>query len=157
MIMPNNNQVTLNNDFVPPIGLRNPHLQTILSSMGPRQIKLGKYAESIKSKQQDMILECGDGVRLAGALNIAGDTPSERLAILIHGWEGCFTSNYIISMTNALLVQGIDVFRLNMRDHGATHHLNEKIFNSTLIISKWQGCEFKKCDCILSCYSCQRK
>ena len=131
--MTDNKQTIPNSEFTPPIGLRNPHLQTILSSMGPRKLRLNKYASSIKNQQQDMILDCGDGVRLAGALNIAGDKPSEKLAILIHGWEGCFTSNYIISMTNTLLAQGIDVFRLNMRDHGATHHLNEKIFNSTLI------------------------
>lgn len=37
------------------------------------------------------------------------------------------------SMTMTLLEQGIDVFRLNLRDHGDTHHLNEGIFNSTLI------------------------
>jgi len=78
-------------------------------------------------------LNCGDGIRLAGALNLASDKPSDKLAILIHGWEGCMTSNYIISMTSQLLAQNIDVFRLNMRDHGGTHHLNEQIFNSTLI------------------------
>ena len=121
------------NTFSPPLGLRNAHVQTILSSMGPRQFKLSKQLTAIKGQQQDVILDCGEGVRLSGAINLAAQTSSKQLAILIHGWEGSIESAYIVSMTNTLLSQGVDVFRLNMRDHGDSHHLNEGIFNSTLI------------------------
>lgn len=120
-------------DFLPPRGLRNPHLQTILSSMGPRQFKTAKHLAVIEPRQQNIILNGGNDIRLAGAFNQAGEAPSKRLAILIHGWEGSIKSSYIVSMTASLLAKGIDVFRLNMRDHGETHHLNEKIFNSTMV------------------------
>lgn len=80
-----------------------------------------------------MLLSGGEGIRLAGYLNRASTKRSSSLAILIHGWEGSHDSTYIQSMALELLNQGIDVFRLNLRDHGDTHHLNEEIFNSTLI------------------------
>ena len=131
--MNSDKQTVQGDSFNPPKGLRNVHVQTILSSMGPRQFKLAKQLSLIESKQTEFILECGDGVRLSGALSQASASPSKKLAILIHGWEGSIKSGYIISMTNHLLENGIDVFRLNMRDHGDSHHLNEKIFNATMI------------------------
>jgi len=140
-MMTNQYQSSSTQQFNPPIGLRNAHLQTILSSFGPRQFKLTKQLASIEPQQIDMILNCGDGVRLAGALNLASEKPSKKLVVLIHGWEGCITSGYIISMTNYLLENGIDVFRLNMRDHGGTQHLNEEIFNSTMINEMIGGLE----------------
>jgi len=126
-------KMKLEQSFNPPIGLRNAHLQTILSSMGPRRIKIERHLAILEPKQKEMVLDCGNGVRLAGALNHASDKPSNKLAILIHGWEGSIKSSYIVSMTDQLLANGIDVFRLNMRDHGETHHLNKKIFNSTMV------------------------
>ena len=117
-------KMKLEQSFNPPIGLRNAHLQTILSSMGPRRIKIERHLAILEPKQKEMVLDCGNGVRLAGALNHASDKPSNKLAILIHGWEGSIKSSYIVSMTDQLLANGIDVFRLNMRDHGETHHLN---------------------------------
>src|SRR5690606_24041711 len=50
--------------------------------------------------------------------------------ILLHGWEGCADSQYMLS-TGALAYRlGYDVFRLNFRDHGRTHALNEGLFHS---------------------------
>jgi len=121
------------NSFQPPIGLRNAHLQTVLSSMGPRQLKIAKAFAPHAPKQQEVLLDCGDGIRLNGAFNQSGSQPSDNMAILIHGWEGSIKSSYMLTMTSHLLNNGIDVFRLNMRDHGDSHHLNEKIFNSTMI------------------------
>lgn len=125
----------VNDNFTPPTGLKNPHVQTIFSSFGPRRFKIRKTLAVIESKQQPFVLDCGDGVRLTGALNLANanEKPSNKLAILIHGWEGCLTSGYIVSMTGHLLNNGIDVFRLNLRDHGGSQHLNKKIFNATMI------------------------
>jgi len=133
--MPNQDQkqTIVNDNFTPPIGLKNAHIQSIFSSFGPRSFKVKKYLADIKSKQQPLVLDCGEGVRLSGALNLASEKPSNQLAILIHGWEGCLTSAYMLSMTHNLLKNGIDVFRLNLRDHGGSQHLNEKIFNATMI------------------------
>lgn len=120
-------------EFKPGPVLRNTHFQTIFSSFGPRALILKNLSQSLKSSEQKIELDCGDGVTLAGYYNQVGDQPAEKMAILIHGWEGCHGSSYMVSMTSSLVAKGIDVFRLNMRDHGDSHHLNEGIFNSTLL------------------------
>ena len=127
--------------FKPPFGLRNPHVQTIFSSIGPRRTKVKKAFHKFHKQQQEVTLNCHDGIRLGGFLNQATATKSKQLAILIHGWEGSAESSYILSTTTQLLDQCIDVFRLNLRDHGGTHHLNRGIFNSTLIDEVISGLE----------------
>jgi len=133
MLAQDQKKTKVNDNFTPPIGLRNTHVQSIFSSFGPRQFKIKKYLAEIESKQQSLVLDCGEGVRLSGALNLANEKAGNTLAILIHGWEGCLTSAYIVSMAHSLLKNGVDVFRLNLRDHGGSQHLNEQIFNATMI------------------------
>ena len=60
----------------------------------------------------------------------AGRPPASELAILLHGWEGSADSLYVLSLAAHLFSLGCDVYRLNFRDHGPTHHLNEDIFHS---------------------------
>ena len=127
--------------FTPPLGLGNRHLQTILSSVGPRRNRIRLAFAKHQDKQQQIILNCHDGIRLAGVFNQAAEVPAKRLAILIHGWEGSADSSYMLSMSNNLLANGIDVFRLNLRDHGDTHHLNQGLFNSTLVPEVISGLE----------------
>ena len=52
------------------------------------------------------------------------------LAVLLHGWEGSAASLYILSLAQRLFGHGYDVVRLNLRDHGDTHHLNRDLFHS---------------------------
>jgi len=119
--------------FEPSFGLRNPHSQTILSSIGPRKALVKSRFRRYDDARSVMLLDGGDGVRLQGYLNIANHKQSDKLAILIHGWEGSHDSTYMQSMAKTLLDSGVDVFRLNLRDHGDTHHLNKALFNSTLV------------------------
>ncbi|MFK8012250.1 MAG: YheT family hydrolase [Marinicellaceae bacterium] len=59
----------------------------------------------------------------------------EKLYILLHGWEGSAQSTYIRLLGNSLYKQkNTAVFRLNFRDHGVTHHLNEELFHSCRLI-----------------------
>ena len=53
-----------------------------------------------------------------------------RIAVLVHGWEGNAESLYILSLGQQLFDRGFDVVRLNLRDHGDTHHLNRELFHS---------------------------
>jgi predicted alpha/beta-fold hydrolase len=78
------------------------------------------------------VLDCGEGVRLQGfhAANPRGAGP---LAFLLHGWEGSADAQYVLSTACYLYARGFDVFRLNLRDHGATHHLNAGLFHSCRI------------------------
>ena len=110
----------------------NRHLQSILPSLLPRG-RLRRRAAPLLAASREWVLDCGDGVRLqawhaAPATRPAG-SPA-RLAILLHGWEGSAESYYILALAQRLFEAGVDVVRLNLRDHGDTHHLNEGIFHS---------------------------
>ena len=50
--------------------------------------------------------------------------------MLLHGWEGSADSTYVLSLSQTLFEHGFEVVRLNLRDHGATHHLNRELFHS---------------------------
>lgn len=115
--------------FQPTRALKNPHVQSFLASAGPRRLVVRKRAAQLLATAETHVLDCGDGVRLMGDYNAGNDT-DRGLVILIHGWEGCATSSYIVSAANALYQQGASIFRLNVRDHGPSHHLNKELFHS---------------------------
>jgi predicted alpha/beta-fold hydrolase len=75
------------------------------------------------------VLDCGEGVRLQGHYS-SNDPGSRDLCILIHGWLGSSESTYLLSAASHLWNRGYDIFRLNLRDHGGTHALNEGLFHS---------------------------
>jgi uncharacterized protein len=117
--------------------LRSGHLQTVLSSVWPVSWLIRRRAARLRAQAQELLLECGDEVRLqaflsraADAADAAGDAEVRRVAILLHGWEGSAEASYVLSLGSLLLARGFDVVRLNLRDHGATHHLNRDIFHS---------------------------
>ena len=119
--------------FSPPRWLSNPHVQSIVPSLRLRRPWLKRRARELLAASVDHILDCGDNVRLLGhysSQQAAGRPPAQELAILLHGWEGSAESMYVISLGSVLFERGIDVFRLNFRDHGPSHHLNDDIFHS---------------------------
>lgn len=116
-------------DFHPPRGLRSPHVQSMLASIGPRKRRALRHASVLAARARIYLLDCGDGVVLQGYLDRSAGTP-RGLVMLLHGWEGSAESTYMLCTTRRLLDAGFAVFRLNFRDHGPTHHLNEGIFHS---------------------------
>jgi hypothetical protein len=64
-------------------------------------------------------------------LDYGAESDRSALVVLLHGWEGSSRSSYLITTTALLLAQGFDVLRVNLRDHGDSHHLNRELFNST--------------------------
>lgn len=120
-------------DFAPPRALRNPHLQSILASTGPRRWR-ALVGNPLDAGAVEHVLDCGDGVRLQGFHNAQAARPQARgLVVLLHGWEGSARSTYMLHTGARLLAEGFDVFRLNFRDHGDTHHLNRELFHSCRI------------------------
>ncbi len=83
------------------------------------------------------IIDAGNGIRLQGFLSGQKVLPAKGLIILFHGWEGSAKSAYMISTGRYFFDRGYNVFRLNMRDHGESHHLNEGFFLGTLIDEAW--------------------
>jgi predicted alpha/beta-fold hydrolase len=111
--------------------LRHAQVQSILATKGPRKklwLKRGSRMEAVATHH---VLDCGDGVRLTGFHSRQPDGRAARaLVLLIHGWEGSQDSVYLYSMACTLFQAGYNVFRLNLRDHGGTHHLNRDPFHS---------------------------
>ncbi len=118
--------------FMPPPGLRHRHVQTILSNLPLNALVTRRRTEALLNASREEIVECGDGVRLMGVMS-ARPSAARGLVILLHGWEGCADSGYMLSAGATLHERGHDVFRLNFRDHGGTHTLNEGIFHSCRI------------------------
>lgn len=117
-------------DYQPPRWLRDPHVQSALSASPlRRQRGLQRFRRlgALTSRHQ---LEVGDGVRLQGFHSAVPGSQATDLAVLLHGWEGSADSSYMLHTAATLLERGFEVFRLNFRDHGETHHLNPDIFHS---------------------------
>jgi len=78
---------------------------------------------------REVILDCGDGVRLLARVDIP-EQSNGRVVQMIHGWEGHADSGYMLSVAPLLVAAGYTVVRLNLRDHGDSHHLNKELFHS---------------------------
>jgi predicted alpha/beta-fold hydrolase len=115
--------------FRPPPGLRSGHFQSLLGSSALRRRAMVKRAVALQEAADVWTLDGGDGVRLQG-LYSKQPSVGKGLAVLLHGWEGNVNSNYILGTGAKLFDAGFDVFRLNFRDHGDTHHLNPGLFHS---------------------------
>lgn len=116
--------------FQPRGWLRNPHVQSVLSSGPLRQRRLQHARQQLQLRSEEHILPCGDDVRLLGLHTPALQQPAHGLVVLLHGWEGSADSNYLVDLSDHLIGLGFDVFRLNFRDHGGSHGLNPGIFHS---------------------------
>jgi len=121
-------------DFRPLRLIANPHVQSVLASSGLRRWWRTRYNGVIDAGASEHLLDCGDGVRLQGFHTAQRVLPVPRgLVVLLHGWEGSARSTYIVDSGARLLREGFDVFRLNFRDHGDTHHVNRELFHSCRI------------------------
>jgi len=121
-------------DFAPPRWLANPHLQSVLASSGLRRFTQRRALAALERASEEHLLDCGDGVRLLGFLaRQRAQATAAGLVVLLHGWEGSARSSYVVATATRLLADGYDVFRLNFRDHGDTHHLNRELFHSNRI------------------------
>lgn len=120
-------------DFLPPRWLRDPHLQSVLSSSPLRALRARRRLQLAGATHERVVLDAGAGVRLQGVHSAMPGATPRGLVLLLHGWEGSVDSNYMRLTAARLLGAGFAVFRLNFRDHGDSHHLNEGIFHSNRI------------------------
>lgn len=120
--------------FVPPAWLRSGHAQSILPSLPWRRPAVLARARPMREASSALLIECGDDVSLqAFVARPAAGTDNGRTVVLLHGWEGSAESLYVLSLAQHLFERGYEVVRLNLRDHGATHHLNRGLFHSCLL------------------------
>jgi predicted alpha/beta-fold hydrolase len=104
-------------------------VQSVLASMSVRRTSIERRAAPVMAAEKPILLDCGDGVRLQ-CFHSSPEHSVGRFAVLLHGWEGSAQSLYVLSLAQQLFERGFDVVRLNLRDHGDTHHLNRELFHS---------------------------
>jgi uncharacterized protein len=120
---------SLDDDFRPPRWLRNRHLQSMLASTAWRRGRILRAAAPLLAAQRELLLDCGAGVRLQCFVSSPAHGSGPPV-VLLHGWEGSAESLYVLSLAQLLFAQRFQVVRLNLRDHGDTHHLNRELFHS---------------------------
>ena len=122
--------------FRPCLPLRNPHLQTILASSRLRV----SSKMSVLENAEEIVVPTPHGTRL---LSLHTRHPEPKgLVILLHGWEGSSASAYMIDAAAFYRQLGFSVCRLNLRDHGESHHLNEGLFHGALIEETFEAVDF---------------
>lgn len=114
----------------PKIKPKNKHLQSILASAKIRLLRLRKNNPVVENEVKQTLTSS-----LATLLGFytKNQTDSDTVAILLHGWEGSSQSTYIQLLADSLYQQGLNIYRLNLRDHGDSHHMNEELFHSCRI------------------------
>ncbi|MBW3550053.1 MAG: alpha/beta fold hydrolase [Proteobacteria bacterium] len=120
-------------DYRPPRWLRNAHLQSALGSSALRRRQGERSLAASGAVTTEHLIDGGEGVRLQGLHSAVPGVAPQGLVLLLHGWEGSVDSSYMRLTAAQLLACGFEVFRLNFRDHGDTHHLNEGLFHSNRI------------------------
>jgi hypothetical protein len=118
--------------FKPASFLKNPHTQTILGASKLRLELVHLRTKDVRKHSESILLRAEEGVRLHADF-AKNPNSNNKLAILLHGWEGSSNSAYILSCAQSLFNMGYNIARLNLRDHGDTHHLNQTPFNSVRI------------------------
>ncbi|MBX3714237.1 MAG: alpha/beta fold hydrolase [Lysobacter sp.] len=119
--------------YRPPSPLRSPHLQSLLSTSPLRRSRGAWLLRETGAINTPYLVDGGDDVRLEGVHSRLPGVEPRGLALLLHGWEGSVESSYMRMTAVRLLHAGFEVFRLNFRDHGDTHHLNQALFHSNRI------------------------
>ena len=110
------------------------------------------------ASSEDRVVDCGEGVRLLLHHTPPNGNGRGQVAVLIHGWEGSGMSTYILSVASSLWNAGYRVIRLNLRDHGRSHHLNEGLFHSCRLAEaagavQWVQANFPNDRLVLGGYS----
>jgi predicted alpha/beta-fold hydrolase len=123
------------NRFRPSVFFKNAHVQTLLGSS-----KLRTFGHNaMRAVAREKIIQTAEDVRLLGYHSFQNNHQAKGLVILLHGWEGSVDSTYILCCGRRLFRCGYDIFRLNFRDHGDSHHLNKGIFYAVLLEEIYQA------------------
>ena len=125
--------------FQPALGLSNPNLQTIVSSVGRKIIKPAWLQDfTRRSQRRDIRVQ---GQHLTAQYDYAHNEDAV-LVMIIHGWLGSADSSYVLSTAHTLQTAGFHVARLTLRDHGGTADLNEGLFHSAMTEEVVAAAEF---------------
>jgi uncharacterized protein len=126
----------LHSTFAPRAFLRNRHVQSILASsrlLSPRSASFLEHSRAV-------IIDTPEGSKLLAYFS--RHFRARGLMIILHGWEGSSSSAYVLSAGAFFYDRGFSVCRLNLRDHGDSHHLNEGLFHGALLQETFDAVQF---------------
>jgi predicted alpha/beta-fold hydrolase len=123
-------------EFKPSFFFRNTHFQSIMASSHLRLRRKNLMTEN----SREIIIKTSTGSRL---LSFFSSHPASRgLIILLHGWEGSSSSAYLLATGDYFYNMGFSICRLNLRDHGDSHHLNEGLFHGALLDETFEAVSY---------------
>lgn len=117
-------------EYIPPLVYRNGHANTIAAASFLRKSYAQRVSRRLRKQSESRILSLPHNVQLQGQLNTHNTTEQKPLVMILHGWLGCSESLYLLPIASKLHELGFNIFRLNLRDHGGTQHLNKDLFHS---------------------------
>lgn len=113
--------------FKPPLYLRSTMVQTSMASLGLRT----RGANPMVEAAREIIFDVGPADDATSVRLLASYSPHpspKGLMVFLHGWEGSQNSSYVLTCGQYIYEAGYSVVRLNYRDHGDSHYLNEGLF-----------------------------
>lgn len=113
--------------FKPTTLLKSATVQTLLASLSLRKL-ICRNGRAFRKASRQFLMDADHG-KLQLSYTPAGEN-SRALIVFLHGWEGSMESTYLFSACCAFWNAGFDCVRINFRDHGDSHHLNEELFHS---------------------------
>lgn len=122
--------------FKPSFFFRSSHFQSIMASS---RLRLHRNNIMVK-KAKEVIIKTSSGSRL---LSFFSSHPASKgLIILLHGWEGSSSSAYLLATGDYFYRLGFSICRLNLRDHGDSHHLNKELFHGALVQETFEAVDY---------------
>lgn len=108
--------------FVPRLGLRGPHPQTIASHLLPRHDLLPAPERQLFQVDKDVQVMC--------LCHWQAARTDVLTVVIVHGLEGSSDSQYVIGTANKLWESGTNVVRMNVRNCGGTESLCRTLYHS---------------------------
>ncbi len=121
------NKNNINSTFLPRPFLKNRHIQSILASA---RLLIPPHRD-VLDHSRELIIDTPDGSKLLAYFS--RHPRSRGTIIILHGWEGSSSSSYVLAAASYFYKLGYSIARLNLRDHGDSHHLNEGLFHGALL------------------------
>jgi predicted alpha/beta-fold hydrolase len=113
-------------EFRPYPLFRHPHLMTVLPRFRPCSHLLAGIP------CQARLFQVAPHSQVLGYCHWQLDPRQHRTVVLLHGFEGCSDSHYMVGIASKAWRAGLNVIRLNQRNCGGTEHLSPTLYHSGL-------------------------
>lgn len=111
-------------EFVPRTGMRNGHVQTLVTTYLPRENRLPRAEERLFRVDADVQVLCH--------CHWQPDRQRRLTVVIVHGLEGSAESQYVIGNANKAWAAGWNAVRMNIRNCGGTEKLSATLYHSGL-------------------------